>query len=228
MCAVCAEILLYTYCAHYAIDVKGVVDVKIKINCSFTNKMYVFLFLILIISSVVFSTSYAAISEEKAKELIYQYCMNNLRLSKDDFEIYNFLKNSKGNWVFSLKLKDRDMSTNGLVIGEISPDGKLIKLDPPKPIPLFEQLREAIIVSQRSYSDVYTLSTQWQSILRHMSDEEQADFEHFPSRKIMLDFINHDIRLPSSTDISYDVAKEKSREAILNLSGWTHEMLDHL
>ena len=174
------------------------------------------------------SAAYAATSEAKAKELMYQYCEEQLGYSKEALEPYNFMRTEEGGWVFSLKVKDADPTTNGLVIGEIAEDGQLVALEGPKPIPIHEQLREALLRSERSYEAMYRLKLEWEPRLSQLSAEDLAEFDANSSNWPLIALINHDIRLPTDNDISYEEARKSAEEAILALPGWTQEMLDHI
>ena len=172
--------------------------------------------------------TYAAMSETELKERIIQYCMEQFGYTKDALEPYNFAHKDGGGWAFSLKIKDADPTTNGLVTGEMTEDGQLVSLEGPKSISISEQLREALLSSERSYEAMYWFKTEWGPRLAQLSDEDLADLNRDWFAKIwpFVSLLHHDIRLPAAQDISYEDAMETAREAILALAGWTREMLD--
>lgn len=194
-----------------------------------TVKVVAFAILLGIVISFIVPISYshAAISEAEAKELMYQYCEEELGFSKSELEANNFVSKSEGGgWRFSLFVKEPDPATNGFIVGEIAENGNLRMLEPPEAIPLHQQLREAIERAEWDYEAMYFLKQEWLSRIANLSFAEQVILEgndrNFPAVALM----NHSIGLPEDTDISYEQARKNAEDAILAIPGWTQEMLD--
>lgn len=188
-------------------------------------------FILITIVAVIFILSvtytYAATNDD-LKGLMYQYCEEQLGYTKDALELYNFVQKTEGGWAFSLKVKDADPTTNGLVIGEMAEDGQLVSLEGPTSISVFEQLREALLSSERSYEAMYQLKLEWEPKLDQLSDDDLAELNLEWLAKLwpFIPLLHHDIRLPADGDISYEEAQANAEKAILALPEWTQEMLD--
>lgn len=173
-------------------------------------------------------SGHAEASNTKMQELACQYTQDKLGYAKEKLQEYSFVKTEKGTWAFSLRIKDADPTTNGLVIGELSENGKLLTLEGPKPVSLYTQLLEAMVRAQRDYREVYKIKQTWLPRLNSMSPQDAKEFERHRQNIDFVAFIQHDIRLPGAGDISYQSAKSKAEGAILALSGWNQEMLSLL
>lgn len=203
-------------------------DLNINLK-QFKKTRFLFTLMICIATILIISMSlsYAAIDENKAEDLIYQYCEEQLGYSKEELELYNFIPQKGSGWSFSLKVKEADATTKGVITGELTGNGQLVKLEHQGNISVFEQILEDLRRSERSYEAMYQFKQKWAYRLSQLSDIELTELDKnkaFPFKA----FVNHDIRLPSAQDISYEQAKMKAEKAILELPGWTQEMLDHI
>lgn len=177
---------------------------------------------------LVMPCGYASLDESSAKDLMYQYCEDRLGYTRADLEPYSFIHVFDGGWAFSLKIKDADPTTNGLITGQMTENGDLLEIEGPEPISLYEQLYYAWRQYSRNYKEVYRLKQEWEPLLSQLSAEAQREFNIHQDVFPMLAFVSHDIQLPSGTDIPYEEARAKAEEAILAMPGWTQEMLSLL
>ncbi len=182
---------------------------------------------IVIICALSMAPALAGITEARAKELMYHYCQE-AGYTKDMLEPYNFIHVTGGGWAFSLKLKNADPTTNGLVIGSMTEDGKLKEIKHPEHISTYQQLYEALLTNERNYEAMYHFVLEWRAKLPHISEEDrrELEMEHVRRTWPFLALLEHDIRLPEDGDISYVEAKKYAEAAILALPGWTQQKLD--
>lgn len=218
------QCLQWTYCAFQLL--KGVnAQVKQNANKIFLSRLALSICLAMFLA-LSMTPAYAAISQAEAKVLMYQHCEENLGYPKEALAPYNFIRKNEGGWAFSLTVKDADATTNGLVIGEMAEDGQLTALEGPQPISSYLQLYDGLMRSERSYEAMYRLKVEWEPRLNQLNAEELAELDRHSSFFPFIALINHDIRLPADSDVSYEDARKSAEEAILASGGWTQEMMD--
>lgn len=182
-------------------------------------------FFLFAFSFIIMPHVYAAVNEAEAKMAAYQYCEEQFGYPKNQQEIYDFTSRKGGGWAFGIKAKEIDGTTTAIIRGEMDKSGKLLNLQARENISLFEQLLEDLRRGERSYENMYEFKQKWELRFGQLSEEQLSEIDshrNFPFRA----FVIHDIRLPSTTDIPYEQAKEKAKQAILALPGWTQEMVD--
>ena len=171
--------------------------------------------------------AYAAISEYEGKEAAYRYCEEQFGYAKNELEIYAFTPRQSGGWNFGVKALEPDGTMKEIIRGEMDENGQLSNLEIRGDIAPLEQLLEDYVRSQRNHEAMYNFKQKWEERLSQLPHEEIVKLDRqssFPFSQ----FVRHDVRLPSDIDIPYEVAKKKSEEAILSMSGWTQDMLDHI
>ena len=162
------------------------------------------------------------------REILYQYCESELGYTWDNLTPYNLVQNEDGSWDFSFYVKDAEPGTNGLVIGALDSEGKLVEIQGPAPVSTVEWLNDQIRKCMFSYQDLYELKKQWEPKLDSLSEQDLADFESIQSFNPILDFLKLDIVLPDEKCIPYEAAKQKSIEIIEAMNGWKPEMTDYI
>ena len=198
-------------------------------GCNLSPARYAFVLMILI-TVLLLSFSFhahAAISETEARAAAYQYCEEQFGYAKDKLDIYDFSPREGGGWAFGIKALEDDGTMKEIIRGELDTNGKILNLDERGGVTLFEQIFEDYVHSQRSYEAMYAFKQKWERRLSQVSHEEMSKLDKQSSFPFS-EFVQRDILLPSSGDISYEEAKKKAEEAILSSPGWTQEMLDHL
>lgn len=185
--------------------------------------------ILVIVTSLLIVTPivHAGISELEAREAAMQSCEDQLGYAKEDQEIYDFSPRQEGGWAFGIKALESDGTMKEIIRGKLDKDGKLITLTERGGIMVSEQLQEDLARSERSYMDMYAFKQKWERRFSQLDDEQLAELNK-PYNLARKALVQHDVRLPSPSDISYEEAKEKAEEAILALPGWTQEMLDHI
>lgn len=204
-------------------------------GCNLSPARYAFVLMILI-TVLLLSFSFhahAAISETEARAAAYQYCEEQFAYPKNSQEIYEIFYRDEGGWSFGIRVLEEDGTVMEYVRGEMDQNGKLLSLNKRGDITLTEQLQEDLRRCARSYEGMYAIKQKWerrlgQGIEVKEASKGQRDEPDRRQNAPLTALIRHDIRLPSSADISYEEAKKKSEEAILALPGWTREMLDYL
>ena len=73
-----------------------------------------------------------------------------------------FYMDLNGCWDFSFYVKDAEPMTNGLVIGSLDSNGKLVEIKGPAPVSTVEWLKEQVGKCMFSYQDIYELKQQWE------------------------------------------------------------------
>lgn len=169
-----------------------------------------------------------SLGEEAATEKIFSLVQQQLGYTQDQLSVYEIMETTEGGLAFSLKIKDADPSTNGLVIGLLDGAGNLIELEGPKSIDLFTQFLNDWYASRFSYENVYTLVQKWRPIVNGMPPKELAEFDRSKHVRDIYAFVNHPIGLPTAEDLSHDEALAYAKAEILKLPGWTQEKLDLL
>lgn len=168
------------------------------------------------------------INKTKASELMYQYSKEQLGYEKDVLLPNNLVQSSEGDWLFSLFVKDASPETNGIITGVISKEGKLLEIMAPVAISKFQQISNEFDRSERSYEDMYQMKVKWEVALDRLTDDELVEFMRYASVFPVISILKHDISIPIATDISYDEAKANADKAIVDIHGWTQEMLEHI
>ena len=164
-------------------------------------------------------TAYA----EAPMDQIYQYVEEQLGYTREELALNQTAETEEGGLVFSLKLKEADPATNGLVIGELDAQGNFIRLEGPQAIDLRTQYVNDWQKNRFHYDTLYDLVQRWRPIVDALSPEELAEFDSRKHIRTIETFVHHDFRLPGSEHIAYEDAVAHAREALLQLPGWTQE-----
>ena len=162
-------------------------------------------------------------------EILYQYCESELGLTRDNLTPYQYEQNEDGSWDFSFYVKDADPETNGLVIGSLDSDGKLIEIQGPAPVKsvamwLNEQVRKCMF----DYRELYLLKQQWEPKLDSIPEKDMETLNAAQSFNPILDFLKLNIVLPDEKCIPYEKARQKTVEIIESMNGWKPEMTEHV
>lgn len=162
-------------------------------------------------------------------EMFYPYCESELGYTRDDLTPNQYQQYDDGGWAFSFYVKDAEPMTNGLVIGELDADGKLVEIRGPVPesIPMWlnMQIRKCML----DYRELYLLKQEWEPKLDGLlSEEDMQLLNSAKSFNPILDFLRLDIVLPDEKCIPYEEAKQKSVEIIEAIDGWTDEKTEYV
>lgn len=163
---------------------------------------------------------------ETQLDQIYQYVEEQLGYTQEELTLNQTAETEEGGLVFSLKLKEADPATNGLVIGELDAQGNLIRLEGPQGIDLFTQYLNDWQENRFHYDTLYDLVQRWRPIVDALSPEELVEFDHLKHIRTIEAFVHHDFRLPGAEHIAYEDAVTYAQEALLQLPGWTQEKVD--
>lgn len=163
---------------------------------------------------------------EAPMDQIYQYVEEQLGYTREELTLNQTAETEEGGLVFSLKLKEADPATNGLVIGELDAQGNLIRLEGPQEIDLLTQYVNDWQKNRFHYDTLYDLVQRWRPIVDALSPEELAEFDYLKHIRTIEAFVHHDFRLPGAEHISYEDAVTYAQEALLQLPGWTQEKVD--
>ena len=161
------------------------------------------------------SRAFARSRAEKAddiREILYQYCESELGYTRDNLTPYNLVQNEDGCWDFSFYVKDAEPMTNGLVIGSLDSNGKLVEIKGPAPVSTVEWLNEQVGKCMFSYQDIYELKQQWEPKLDSIPEKDMEFFDSIQSFNPILDFLRLDIVLPDEQCIPYEEAKQNPAE----------------
>ena len=161
-------------------------------------------------------------------EKFYPYCESELGYTRDDLTPNQYQQYDDGSWAFSFYVKDAEPMTNGLVIGELNSDGKLIEITGPVPVSTAEWLNQQVRKCMFNYRELYLLKQQWEPKLDSIPEKDMAILNSVQSFNPILDFLRLNIVLPDEKCISYEDAKQKSIEIIETMDGWTKEKTDHI
>ena len=191
------------------------------------NHRMFFCFIVLMLClQTLFCTSFAETND--VWEKFYPYCESELGYTRDDLTPNQYQQYDGGGWAFSFYVKDAEPMTNGLVIGELAADGKLIEITGPKPVSTAEWLNQQVRKCMFDYRELYLLKQQWEPKLDSIPEKDMAILNSIKSFNPILDFLRLNIVLPDEKCISYEDAKQKSIEIIETMDGWTKEKTDHI
>ena len=157
---------------------------------------------------------------------IYQYVEEQLGYTREELTMNQTAETEEGGLVFSLKLKEADPATNGLVIGELDSQGNFIRLEGPQAIDLRTQYVNDWQKNRFHYNTLYDLVQRWRPIVDALSPEELAEFDYLKHIRTIEAFVHHDFRLPGPEHIAYEDAVTYAQEALLQLPGWTQEKVN--
>lgn len=167
-----------------------------------------------------------SLGEEATTEKIFSLVEQQLGYTKDQLSVNQIQETTEGGLAFSLKIKDADPTTNGLIIGMLDKAGNLVEIKGPQSIDLRRQYQRDWVASHFSYEDIYALVQKWRPIVNSMSPEELSEFDHKKQYNDLYGFLNHSVGLPTVEDLSHDEALACAKAEILKLPGWTQEKLD--
>ncbi len=191
------------------------------------NYRMFFCFIVLMLClQTLFCASFAETND--VWEKFYPYCESELGYTRDDLTPNQYQQYDDGGWAFSFYVKDAEPMTNGLVIGELDADGKLIEITGPKPVSTAEWLNQQVRKCMFDYRELYLLKQQWEPKLDSIPEKDMAILNSIQSFNPILDFLRLNIVLPDEKCISYEDAKQKSIEIIEAMDGWTKEKTDHI
>ena len=180
------------------------------------------LMILLMMTVLLVCGSMAGFAETQLDQ-IYQYVEEQLGYTREELTLNQTAETEEGGLVFSLKLKEADPATNGLVIGELDAQGNFIRLEGPQAIDLLTQYVNDWQKNRFHYDTLYDLVQRWRPIVDALSPEELAEFDYLKHIRTIEAFVHHDFRLPGAEHISYEDAVTYAQEALLQLPGWTQE-----
>ena len=215
--------LLRTYGACKSEALKGVMYRTMT-----SMKKIICLLLLCVLSFQPLCSGSRAEKADDIREILYQYCESELGYTRDNLTPYNLVQNEDGSWDFSFYVKDAEPMTNGLVIGSLDSNGKLVEIKGPAPVSTVEWLNEQVGKCMFSYQDIYELKQQWEPKLDSIPEKDMEFFDSIQSFNPILDFLRLDIVLPDEQCIPYEEAKQKSIDVIEAMDGWKPEMTEHI
>ena len=183
------------------------------------------LMILLMMTVLLVCGSMAGFAETQLDQ-IYQYVEEQLGYTREELTLNQTAETEEGGLVFSLKLKEADPATNGLVIGELDAQGNFIRLEGPQAIDLRTQYVNDWQKNRFHYDTLYDLVQRLRPIVDALSPEELAEFDYLKHIRTIEAFVHHDFRLPGAEHISYEDAVTYAQEALLQLPGWTQEKVD--
>lgn len=191
------------------------------------NYRMFFCFIVLMLClQTLFCASFAETND--VWEKFYPYCESELGYTRDDLTPNQYQQYDDGGWAFSFYVKDAEPMTNGLVIGELDADGKLIEIQGPVPVSTAEWLNQQVSKCMFDYRELYMLKQQWEPKLDSIPEKDMAILNSIQSFNPILDFLRLNIVLPDEKCISYEEARQKTIEIIEAMDGWTKEKTDHI
>lgn len=190
-----------------------------------TSRLFCFILCILCLQLLV-CASFAETND--VWEKFYPYCESELGYTRDDLTPNQYQQYDDGGWAFSFYVKDAEPMTNGLVIGELDADGKLIEITGPKPVSTAEWLNQQVRKCMFDYRELYLLKQQWEPKLDSIPEKDMAILNSIQSFNPILDFLRLNIVLPDEKCISYEEARQKTIEIIEAMDDWTKEKTDHI
>ena len=113
-------------------------------------------------------------SAETQTDQIYRFIQEQLGYTREELTLNQTTETEEGGLAFSLKLKEADPTTNGLIIGELDAQGNCIRLEGPQSIDLRTQYLNDWFASHFHYDTLYELVQRWRPIVDAMSPEELA------------------------------------------------------
>ena len=166
---------------------------------------------------------------EDIREILYQYCESELGYTRDNLTPNQYVQNEDGSWDFSFYVKDAEPMTNGLVIGSLDSDGKLIEIQGPAPVKSVAMwLNQEVRKCMFDYRELYLLKQQWEPKLDSIPEKDMETLNAAQSFNPILDFLRLDIVLPDDKCIPYEEARRKTVEIIEAMDGWKPEMTEHV
>ena len=183
------------------------------------------LMILLMMTVLLVCGSMAGFAETQLDQ-IYQYVEEQLGYTREELTMNQTAETEEGGLVFSLKIKEADPATNGLVIGELDAQGNFIRLEGPQAIDLLTQYVNDWQKNRFHYNTLYDLVQRWRPIVDALSPEELAEFDYLKHIRTIEEFVHHDFRMPGLDHISYEDAVTYAQEALLQLPGWTQEKVD--
>ena len=183
------------------------------------------LMILLMMTVLLVCGSMAGFAETQLDQ-IYQYVEEQLGYTREELTMNQTAETEEGGLVFSLKLKEADPATNGLVIGELDAQGNFIRLEGPQAIDLLTQYVNDWQKNRFHYNTLYDLVQRWRPIVDALSPEELAEFDYLKHIRTIEAFVHHDFRLPGPEHIAYEDAVTYAQEALLQLPGWTQEKVN--
>ena len=183
------------------------------------------LMILLMMTVLLVCGSMAGFAETQLDQ-IYQYVEEQLGYTREELTMNQTAETEEGGLVFSLKLKEADPATNGLVIVELDAQGNFIRLEGPQAIDLRTQYVNDWQKNRFHYDTLYDLVQRWRPIVDALSPEELAEFDYLKHIRTIEAFVHHDFRLPGAEHISYEDAVTYAQEALLQLPGWTQAKVD--
>ncbi len=167
--------------------------------------------------------------KEDIREILYQYCESELGYTRDNLTPNQYVQNEDDSWDFSLYVKDADPETNGLVIGSLDSDGKLIEIQGPAPVKSVAMwLNQEVRKCMFDYRELYLLKQQWEPKLDSIPEKDMETLNAAQSFNPILDFLKLNIVLPDEKCIPYEEARQKTVEIIESMNGWKPEMTEHV
>ena len=161
-------------------------------------------------------------------EMAYPYCESELGYTRDELTPNQYVHYEDGSWDFSLYVKDAEPMTNGLVIGSLDSNGKLIEIKGPVPISTAVWLNDQVSKYMFDYRELYLFKKQWEPKLDDLPEQDMALLNSAKSFNPLLDFLRLNMVLPDEKCISYEEAKQKTIDIIEAMDGWTPEMTEHV
>ena len=182
-----------------------------------------------LLCSLLFSAAVAlaAPTEKQMKQKVYQVLQEQLGLGKKDVTYYDGGVYHDGNvsvWSFTLLLKECPADEDGVIVIDFSIDGTLRNVQPSQKISLAEQFEKDIVDAIPFTTDnLYALQQKWGPDLAEIEKQDTDPYSNIPNdiRVFRLAFC-----IPSKDDYPLEDAREKSRQVVGNLPGWTQEKLN--
>lgn len=186
------------------------------------RRIYVLLFVIVFAlgaAAIVNSHAEASDGWTRALALIEQ----KMGYTADQLEKNNLVY-SDGVWAFSVTIIDHPADEDGLIVGEMDSNGKLLCLTGPEKISLEQQLL-ADLKSCFNRNDCYLLLAEvcqhWNERLADADEDTLADiWDKY------LSVLSLGIRVPSDNAISYDAAYAAAWAQLIASEGWSEDMAD--
>ena len=168
----------------------------------------------------------AAPTEKEMKQKAYQVLQEQLGLGKKDVTYYDGGVYHDGDisiWSFTLLLKEYPADEDGVIVIDFSIDGMLKNVQSSQKISLSEQFVNDIIASiPFTIDELYALKQKWEPKLAEI---EKLDTDPYSSMPNDIRVFRLAFSLPTEDDYPLEDAREKAKQAVLQLPGWTEEKL---
>ena len=161
-------------------------------------------------------------------EMAYPYCESELGYTRDELTPNQYVHYEDGSWDFSLYVKDAEPMTNGLVIGSLDSNGKLIEIKGPVPASTAMWLNQQVRKCMFDYREIYQLKQEWEPKMDSIPEQDMDILNSIQSFNPILDFLRLNMVLPDEKCISYEEAKQRTVDIIEAMDGWTPEMTEHI